>query len=577
MKTIRKKIAVLFVFILQWQAWSHSPGGGSGGGAFGGSGAGRSFSGVSIYSLNDSAKLAFDFYSNLLYSLCSGLNQGEHLGPGGRISNTYNAFLYREYTSLSPYPYRSDYNLQQIDFGYTPIWSPNVISGRIRYRFLPNVWGTMTMDCNLDGMAVNIQNAANYIQLGALNVKWAPRYIKSFSTTIGKVHVGGTYIPIFDQMPLENFLFNGLIMDYSRSYDNTLFFSGRIAAGQQFLGRSVSISDTTGYAMFVFGNLGKARNRNHLFAKAQFGYKRKLGVKLIGGYQIVPKDTTQISYSGLNDPMTHTIYHPRATGWHMGMELALNTKKINQIGIVAHGKGDVLMAWGSPYYVNKPNNGGVTDWYEFGELIPDFCMQRSALTYGIYWANLNFGRLMLDLGISGSWQKPSKHMVSYSFNNSYWDTVSGYWVEINKIDTSTIRAVDFKTMKGAIKASFKVAKQLRIGCRYDEMHFFNPGAHSNISEFTWDPDSLGPDPTDSSGTILKYLYNEPARWDREAVNTRIVTPFLSFEIAKLLRIHTAYSFAFYDKPVYRQSKLSDRHGNFSLGATMTYRFAKYPE
>ena len=48
-------------------------------------------------------------------------------------------------------------------------------------------------------------------------------------------------------------------------------------------------------------------------------------------------------------------------------------------------------------------------------------------------------------------------------------------------------------------------------------------------------------------------------------------------IAKILRIRAAYACAFYDKPVYRQSKLSGWHGNFSLGATLTYRFAKLPD
>ena len=575
MITIQKKIVVLLLMVLslQWQIWSHVPGGGSGGGAFGGSGAGRSFSGVSIYSANDSAKLAFDFFGNLSYFLCSKFNEGEPLGPGGRISNMYNAFLYQEYTTINPYPYRSDNRLQQMDFGYTPIWQPNTISGRLQYRFLPNVWGTMTMDCNLDGLAANVQNAASYFQLGALYVKWAPRFLKDFSTTIGKVHLGGTYIPIFDQMPLENFLFNGLIMDYSRAFNNTIFLSGRIAAGQQFLGRTLTFSDTTGNNTYLFGNLEKTRNRNHLFVKAQIGYKRKFGAKFIGGYQIIPEDTTQVTFSGTTQPLISTIYQPRSTGWHIGMELAFNTKRTNHIGIVAYGKDDVLLGWGSPYYINRPYNGGVTDWYEKAELTPDFSMKGSALTHGMYWVNFNFKRFMLDLGISGVWQKPAKDAVTYSFNNSGWVDSAGYIIWLDKIDTSTLRAEEFKNLKGAVKASYRFGKSLRIGCRYDEIHFFNPDAHSNIPEL-----GVGIfDPMDPTPSTIKLLYNNPAKWEREAVNTRIITPFLSLEIVKTLRIRTAYAFALYDEPVYRQSRLSDWHGNFSLGMSVTYRFAKYPD
>lgn len=575
MKTIQKKVVILslYVLILQWQTWSHIPGGGTGGGAFGGSGAGRSFSGVSIYNLNDSVKVAFDFYGNLSYSVCSDLNQGEPLGPGGWLSNMYNAFLYTEFTSLNVYPYRSDYILQQQDFGYTPLWQPNSISGRVHYRFLPNVWGTMTMDCNLDGLVDNVRNIANYIRFGELSVKWAPKFVKNFSTTIGKVHVGGTYIPIFDQMPLENFLFNGVIMDYSRDIKNKVFLSGRIAAGQEFLGRSVWYSDTSGSNMTLFGNVDKIRNRNHLFVKAQIGYKRKLGAKFIGGYQVIPEDTTQVLYSGLNYPLTRTLYHPRSTGWHIGMELAFNTKITNHIGVISYSKGDVRTGWGSPYFINKPDNGGVTDWYDSSEFIPDFTMEGSELTYGVYWANFNYKRIMLDLGISGFWQNPEKHPVTYSFDNSHWEDSAGYTIWVHQIDTLTLKAQDFKALKGAVKASFSIVKPLRIGVRYDEIHFFNPGAHTNSPEL-----GVGfADPMDPSSSTFKMLYNKSAKWEREAVNTRIITPFLSVELAKLLRIRAAYAFAFYEKPIIRQSRLSDRHGNFSLGATVTYRFAKLPE
>ncbi len=564
----------VYIVFLHRQAWSHIPGGGSGGGAFGGSGAGRSFSGVSIYSVNDSAKIAFDFYGNLSYSLCADLNQGEPLGPGGRISNMYNTFLYQKYSSFNPCPYRSDFLLQQLDFGYTPLWQPNVLSCRLQYRFLPTVWGTVTMDCSLDELAVNIQNVSSSIQLGALHVKWAPRRLKGFSTTIGKVHVAGTYIPIFDQMPLENFLFNGLIGDYSRAFNNTVFLAGRIAVGQQFLGRTVSFSDTTSNKMTLFSNVEKVRNRNHLFGSVQLGYKRAFGVKVVGGYQVVPADTTQVSYAGTTQPLTCTIYHPRAAGWHVGMELAFNTKRTNHIGIAATGKGDVLMGRGAPYYINKPDNGGVTDWFQPNELRPEFTMAGSALTYGVYWANLNFKRLMIDLGLSGVWQRPAKDVVTYSFYNTYWGLDSaGYWVLIEQIDTSSIQAEDYKTLKGAMKASYRIGRNVRIGCRYDEIRFFNPDAHSNVPELGWQM----ADPMDTTASTLKLLYNNPARWEREAVNTRIITPFLSFELVKTVRIRAQYACAFYDRPVYRQSRVSDFHGNFSLGVTVTYRFARLPD
>jgi len=576
------KISVYILIVLitiREQAAAHMPGGGTGGGAFGGAGAGRSFSGVSIYSTNDSAKVSFDFFSNFSYSLSSGLNQGEPLGPGGRISNMYNAFLYREYTTTTPIPFRSDYNQQQFDFGYVPIWQPNYLSGRIQYRFLPNVWGAMTIDCNLDGLVDNVRNVMNYIQLGSTYIKWAPQFAKGLYTTIGKIHVAGTYDPLFDQMPLENFLFNGLAVDYSRAFNNTLFLSGKIAAGQEFLGRAVMINDTTGRQMYLFGNLGKNRNRNHLFYRLQMGYKRKYGMKLTGGFQLIPADTTEVTYGGQNSnnqgvPITEKYFIAKQTGWHIGSELVLNLKKISQTGIIAYGRNGVQMAWGAPDFINKPDNGGVTDWFVKPELAPDFTMDNSSILYGMYWANLRHKKLMLDLGCFGVWRNPAKDPVTYSFNNSYWAVDSlGFLVHIFKVDSLTLKAQDYKTLKGALKFSYLFAKSVRAGVRYDEIHFFNPEAHSNVPEFGRD----STDPTDTVFNAMVLLYNERARWEREAINTHIITPFITIEIANTFKMQASYAFAFYDQPVYRQSRLSRRHGNFSFGTTLTYRFAKLPD
>lgn len=577
-KTVKKKniFFLLIIFTFQGHVLAHAPGGGSGGGAFGGSGAGRSFSGVSIYSMNDSVKMAFDVYANFSNSLSKGLHQGEQLGPGGKISTMYNAFLFREYTNVTPFPYRNNFGLQQNDFGYTPVWQSNTLSSRIHYRFLPNLWGTITTDCNLDGLTANVRDASSYIQVGALQVKWAPRFLKNFSFTIGKLHIGGSYSSLFDQMPLENFNFNGLTLDYANNIEDKIFLSGMIALGQQFLGRSVSITDTTGKYMYMFGNIGRERNRNHLFFRGQMGYKRIFGIKLIGGLQMVPDDTSHVGYSGLTRPVVDTLILPKGRGWHIGTELVVNTKKTNYYGIVAYGRDDVLLGWLAPDYINRPKKGGIIDWFLPEEYMPEFSVDGSAILYGMYWSNITYKNLTLDYGVSGVWGNPAKDRVSYSFDNGYWYiTQNGEVKWQDQIDTLTLQAKNYKMLKGAVKTNYRIAKTLNLGLRYDEIRFFNPGAHSNIPELGWQrPDLLG---ADSTGSTIKYIYDKQAQWEREAVNTRIVTPFVSLEVGKTFRINAAYAFAFYDKPVYRQSKIADWHGNFTLGATLTYRFAKLPD
>jgi hypothetical protein len=185
-----------------------------------------------------------------------------------------------------------------------------------------------------------------------LHVKWAPRFIKNFSTTIGKIHIAGSYSSLFDQMPLENFNFNGLTLNYSNSIKDKIFLSGMVALGQQFLGRRVTFSDTTGNYMYLFQTLGRERNRNHLLFRAQVGYKRVFGVKMIGGLQLVPDDTTQVTYSDLSKPVVDTIILSKGRGWHIGTELVLNTKKTNHYGVAAYGRDDVRLAWFAPDYIH---------------------------------------------------------------------------------------------------------------------------------------------------------------------------------------------------------------------------------
>ena len=574
----------LLIFLVQHEGFAHQSMNGQGG-AFGGSGAGRSFSGASIYDLNDSVKIAFDLYANLGHSLNEDLHGGEPLGPGGNISNVYNSFLYMQSTGKNPSPFRVDERLAQSDFGYIPLWQGNSISTRVRYRFLPNVWGTMTLDCNLDNLTENAQSVTNYVQLGALQIKWAPDFFKGFSGEIGRVNISGSYCPIFDQMPLENFNFDGLIFNYGCDVRQTHFFSWEAAAGQQFLGRTLWFNDSTGNQQILFEKLDNTRNLNHLFLRAQYGYKRTFGCKVIGGFQEAPADSTQTSIGNpniLDRPgnaiITKTYYLPKTTGWHIGTELVLNTKGVVQNATLAYGRGSVYLAGGSPDCVNRPGDkvGQVVDSWKYDEMIPNFSMEGSSVLYGMYWMNWRWQKLTIDGGIAGSWRIPEKNGVTYAFDHTYYylDSASIYR-EGGYKDTATLTAQDFKTVKCALRISYPLAKYFRIGARYDEIHFFNPDAHSNIPDI--EPVNNDYTLLEPNGNNFEYVDKDPARWEREAVNTHIITPFVALEVANMLRIQASYAFAFYDSPILRQSVLARWHGNISLSATLNYRFAKLPD
>jgi hypothetical protein len=574
----------LLMFLIWHEGFAHQSMNGQGG-AFGGPGAGQSFSGASIYDLNDSVKLAFDLYANLGQSLSQDLHGGEPLGPGGDISNVYNSFLYMESTSKTPLPFRTDGYISQGDFGYVPLWQGNSISTRLRYRFLPDVWGTLSLNCNLDNLAENAQSVGDYLQIGSLNIKWAPPFLKGFSGEIGRINISGSYCPIFDQMPLENWNFNGLVLNYGCDIGQTHFFSWEAAAGQQFLGRSLWFSDTTGNQQLLFEQLDNIRNLNHLFLRAQYGYKRIFGFKLIGGYQQCPADSTQTSTGNPNildwpgnAIITKTYYLPKTSGWHIGTELALNTKGLVQHAILAYGSGTVFLASGSPDYVNRPSAkvGAVVDSWNWNEMIPNFSMEGSSVLNGMYWMNWRLKKLVVDGGVAGSWRIPKKNSVTYAFDHTYYylDSASLYQ-EGGYKDTATLTAQDFKAIKCALSISYPLAKNIYVGTRYDEIHFFTPDAHSNIPDI--EPVVNDYTTLEPNGNNFEFVDNDPAKWEREAVNTHIIAPFVALELAHMLRIQASYAFAFYDSPILRQSVVARFHGNFSLGATLTYRFAKLPD
>jgi hypothetical protein len=141
-------------------------------------------------------------------------------------------------------------------------------------------------------------------------------------------------------------------------------------------------------------------------------------------------------------------------------------------------------------------------------------------------------------------------------------------------DTLSLVAEDFRSLRAAVAATARVVRPLYAGIRYDEIRYFDPDAHANIPEMGL---LQSGDANDSTATTIRYLYGEGARWELEAVNAHILTPFVSMEVAKTLRIRAAYSCGFYDTPVRRQGRTSGFHGNFSIGATVNYRIARLPE
>jgi hypothetical protein len=553
--------AFIIVITLVSLSYAHSPAAVAGGGTFGGAGIGRSFSGVSIFATNDSALVSMDLFSNFAYSLQSQLREGEPLGTGGTISNTYNTYMYRTATSQAPFSLLNSTRLQQYDFGYIPIWQPSGMSARLKSRFLNNLWGTVVLDLNVNDMVDNVKSATANVSVGALNVTWAPKAVPNLNINIGRVHCAGTYVALFDQMPLENTTLNGMTVDYNKYWkEKKVFLSTRLAGGQQFMGRTVSLNDTVGTTLSNISILGAARNRNVVLGRIFMGLGSNLSLKLIGGYQATPGDSTEVSILGTAGPIVERYYLPFRDGWHAGLEIAHTWKTLSHNLLISYGKGDVGMAWGGPDYVNQPR---------------DDSYLRDALTYGLYWGNLRVKKLSIDFGVWGLWRNPPDDPVRYTFNNSDWVSDSNGQIKwTDMFDTLSLSAQDYWAVKFSLAPSIVVARRLRVGLRYDHLQYLTPKAHSNIFELTKLPRI---DPMDPYASDHLYQQNQPALWEKESINTDVISPQLSFDLYKTLELRGAYSFAFYDKPVKRQNRWATMHSNLTLGAIVTYRFAKLRE
>lgn len=506
-------------------------------------GPGRIGTGTGSMEVNDSLTASLDLFGYLADSRASAWRRGDPLGPGGKPSLTYNRYLYRELPFDRPYLLREELRPLYQDFAYLPLWQPTQLAARARYRFLPGVWGTLGLEHNGDVVQISARDITRIIEVGELNLRWAPEAAPGLALVLGQLRLSGTYCPLFDQFPLENFYVAGLQAAYSRDLKAAGSFRVEATAGKEALGRTLRTDPAMFRETEMNVYLDAVRERHHLLASARWTSPRGLSLGLLAGAQVVPADSTVrvIPNSDLYD-----AHRWRETmGWQAGAEAGYRGFDWEHRLALSHGRGDVQMAWSGPDPVYDPT---------LDSTMLRFTRSGSALTQAVYWMGFRSGRLRLEGGAWWQARAPSKRQAAFLRADG-------------SADTLRLGSRDFRAAKLSLQPAL-AAGPLLIGLRYDGFFYLDPAAHANTLEMLTDQ-ALRP-VTDSLGVRLEG----PSPWEREAVDAHILSPFVELDLGAGLHVRATGSGAWYRKTVWRQGGYGRFHGNAVLAAWMAFRFVQ---
>lgn len=122
------------------------------------------------------------------------------------------------------------------------------------------------------------------------------------------------------------------------------------------------------------------------------------------------------------------------------------------------------------------------------------------------------------------------------------------------------------SLRAALLARFSLTKVFGGGARIDYLHYLTPDARSNTQDLLRDQ-AMRPVVDPDYPGLKERLYVQ-SRWENEAVNAMIISPFLIVDFNDLGSIQLVYSHGFYKKPVVRHGTVSTQHSNVSLIANV---------
>jgi hypothetical protein len=515
-------------------------------GNHGGAAAGTAHPGAAIATIrpDESLELSVDLVAYVSTALASGWRSGEPLGAGGKMPLFYNQRLYLEAPFERAGLAKKDYWPQYRDFSYIPLWQPTQVAARVQYAFVPTFRGTVSIAYfgSIDRPTLE----PSPLELQELFVAWSPHATPGLTFSMGHLFLVGSYSPGFDQFPLESFQLNGVAVDYHRPFASAETHL-RIAAGRSAIGRTTKVEliepDPAANHTFLDG----LRERSHLYGTAALVLAGRLALGVLAGYQLLPADT-----NNTNDRSPNLVnVWPRSSGWQVGAEAGFVHRMSDHHLTISHGRGDVEMAWGAP------------DWIYLEDLAlhrDRFTRAGSKLSQAVYWGSVRGSRLQLAGGVWGQWRQPARAQREWSV----WNDLA------QEMETVTATTRDFRALKANLTPGYRTGP-VALGLRLDGIRYVDKGATTDTVEPLTD-EALRPlEARDPTGTIVDRVEGA-SRWEREAVDCAVISPFIELTIAQVFRARASWSGALYTRPIYRQHRVSAFHANVALSAWLIHRF-----
>jgi hypothetical protein len=254
----------------------------------------------------------------------------------------YDLSLYREQDVSNQVLLKRDMREQYVDFGYIPIWRANKLSLFGKYRISPELTGAVQGFYGGEPGKPGT-NANGALGIGEVSLSWVPINIPHLWIKAGNIFDAGTYVSLYDQNPMENFLYTGLMASWGAGIGDNIKTISSVSLGGSFL-NSTTLIDPDIYAHQ--GYLRAGRQRTFLYGKSSWLINNAIGAKLLGGIQLVPEDSSS--------DYLNKMYHYRAAhGLFGGAEATLFSPGASHTLMLTAARGEAVLGCGSPDYVVK--------------------------------------------------------------------------------------------------------------------------------------------------------------------------------------------------------------------------------
>lgn len=514
----------------------------------------------------DSLAYLFSVYGYYGNSWSPDGHRGDPLGTGGKWPLSYTMELYREQNVETEGLVKRDLREQYADFGYIPVWRMNTLSLFGKYRLSQELITNIQMVYGGDpGKPGTNENGA--LGIGEASLQWAPLALPRFWLKAGNILDAGAYSSLFDQNPLENFLFTGVMGSWRTDHGNFLRTTTSLAFGGTFI-NSTYLRDAAYDYYSHQGYMRAGRQRTYAYAKSSALIAEHVGIKALGGIQYAPGDSSQ-------DILGRMYRYSPGAGAMAGFEATLFGENASHTAMITFAHGDATLGWGAPDYVVKPLVSTPVNPEQRAPVQEySFTREGSSVLNFIYWSGYKNGSFHLSAGLWYNGRFPAKNTATLS--NPTSDSIRALLPASELRDSVvTIRAESFHAIRWSLFPSLQIGfTPLFVGVRYDNIMYLTPEAHTNMIEFGRDQTLRPIAYPGIDGDAAAKVY-APAKWDREAVNATILSPTIRLDFKEHGGLTAAYALGFYKKPIDRQGRVSKFHGNLTLGADMLISIKKF--